>query len=695
MPALCLGPAGVYGATSPEGIIKVAYMTSTTIELSDGTFARIDAQTQPFGSAVQGVQVTLTDAAGAALRPPFRIVDHPVPPNGTPAYGLSAIEGGFVAQWIDDRAFDGRMMAQVFALDGAPRSDIFELDSADPNSIVPATVRELPGRLLQFTWVDAGPAGTPGLGPKAQVFRRDGRDTGPAESVAAYRPDAVRTGPDAFADLVVLGGTDPADPAFGALALELAPSPTDAADDATIVQHAFVRFDAAGRVLADSDQIGRLMFGHDLAWSASAGLLMAVWTGHDGTSVGSGTFAAPSSDIFFALFDGAGTEIVNGFRMNAAANGIQDGPRVEDAGGGRMAVFWVDRDNELGGSSGIPASATFVIPGNVVTGTDAGETLGGSRGRDAIAGGGGDDALTGKAGADLLSGGAGADSIAGGGGDDSMAGGGGDDRLDGGAGDDGLIGDAGNDRLLGRRGDDSLSGGADDDLLLGAGGKDMLGGDAGEDTLRGGAGDDTLEGGAGDDRLDGQAGGDALDGGAGDDTLLGRGGADTLEGGDGADLLRGGGGDDTLSGGDGDDVVEGQSGRGNLTGGEGNDRVIGGGAFDFVFGAGGDDTLIGGGDADIIVGGAGDDILRGGPGADEFNFNRTRNAADELGDDRIVDWQAGQDKLDFRLDRPVPGESLTMEDRPGGLLIRYDAGTVLIEGESLASFDMGDLLLSF
>ena len=178
-----------------------------------------------------------------------------------------------------------------------------------------------------------------------------------------------------------------------------------------------------------------------------------------------------------------------------------------------------------------------------------GDILSGSDGGETVQGGTGDDQLGGYGGNDLLHGAAGDDDLHGHDGNDTLYGDDGDDSLHGNDGDDDLFGGAENDSLFGHNDDDFLYGGAGDDALQGSAGDDVLHGEAGSDALQGGLGDDALRGGAGED---------TLFGGWGDDTLTG---ADDLQS---RDYLNGGGGDDLIVAGAGDVV----------TSGEGTDRIV-------------------------------------------------------------------------------------------------------------------------
>ena len=130
--------------------------------------------------------------------------------------------------------------------------------------------------------------------------------------------------------------------------------------------------------------------------------------------------------------------------------------------------------NEIDGS----ASA------NVITGTDAHESIDANAGDDDITAGGGNDDIDAGAGADTVHAGTG------------------NDKVIGGTGADLIYLEDGNDIFVddtetGATGNDVVHGGEGDDLFLGDGGDDTFYGDEGNDTLNGGAGDDTLVGDSG------------------------------------------------------------------------------------------------------------------------------------------------------------------------------------------------------
>ncbi|PLL14389.1 hemolysin expression modulating protein [Tabrizicola sp. TH137] len=281
-----------------------------------------------------------------------------------------------------------------------------------------------------------------------------------------------------------------------------------------------------------------------------------------------------------------------------------------------------------------PDPETLPVGGDdILSGTEAADSLHGRGGNDEISGLGGDDLLLGGAGADTVLGGPGADTIWGGEGDDLLLGGTGHDMMGGGAGADRLLGGAGNDSMTGGAGADSLFGGAGDDLVT------IWPELAGDEVF--------LE--EGDDWLDGSA---ALAG------VLGRGGAgaDRLIGGAGADTLCGDGGDDVILGGAGADVLEGGAGADRLDGGAGNDMITGGT---------GADSLIGGAGEDRLIAGAGD-WLAAGEEADRIDL--------VVAETPLADWAAAQAVLsDY-----VPGLDRVVVEIAGwddlsSLSLRFDA----------------------
>ena len=258
--------------------------------------------------------------------------------------------------------------------------------------------------------------------------------------------------------------------------------------------------------------------------------------------------------------------------------------------------------------------------------------------------------------------------------------------------------------INGGQGNDDIKGGLGNDFLVGGAGNDTLnGGRGGNDSFLGGGGNDTITGGAGDDTAifnistDGM---DMVDLGKGSDTVIVSAAAETTqvrltftsaEVGNGSALDAG-----TLANQDGGLAVRMQAeGRGDalvgqvsryddegvtftsstptltfdvrdlvsgtargdqfasvhlgtkageiidfstattatyVNGGAGNDRITGGDANDFLVGSAGNDRLIGG---------LGDDQLLGGAGNDTFVFR------DTPGDDTIVDFVSGTDKIDL------------------------------------------------
>ena len=188
------------------------------------------------------------------------------------------------------------------------------------------------------------------------------------------------------------------------------------------------------------------------------------------------------------------------------------------------------------------------------------------------------------------------------------------------------------------------------------------------------------------DNQTGGPGNERFEPGCGDDTVRGGGGVDQVYGNQGSDSLYGDGGPDLVFGGQGSDAVYGNSGNDQVYGNKADDLVFGGANDDALFGGQGDDQLFGGTGSDTIFGNKGDDAMNGGAGADSF-------FVDGAGMDRITDFDAGagdQFGSFFGFD------SYNLSDDPTGLEVTWQAGsesgTVIIEGESAASFDSSWLL---
>jgi Ca2+-binding RTX toxin-like protein len=311
--------------------------------------------------------------------------------------------------------------------------------------------------------------------------------------------------------------------------------------------------------------------------------------------------------------------------------------------------------------------------GDVLDGGDDGDALYGGAGADSLTGADGNDQLYGADGADVLDSGAGDDQLYGAAGADTLAAGSGTDLVSAGTGNDRLDGGSGNDTLAGGDGDDMLTGSTGDDVVDGQAGNDTSAGDDGNDALTDDDGNDALSGGDGNDMLRGGSGADALGGGAG---------ADDLDGGDQADTLRGEGGDDRLAGGDGNDDLDGGEGNDTVVGGNGADRLAGGPDADvadysavtsavrlslngvaddgiageadgiasdveMLIGGSGNDELLLGPAGGRLQGGPGDDALTGGPGPDALDGGTGNDVLDGgLGTDAIV-GAAGTDTVTY------------------------------------------------
>ena len=249
------------------------------------------------------------------------------------------------------------------------------------------------------------------------------------------------------------------------------------------------------------------------------------------------------------------------------------------------------------------------------------------------------------------------------GGDDLLIGGGGADYMDGGDGMDtasyegsalgvtvnlatgtGSGGDAEGDTLTGI---ENLTGSGFVDMLVGDAGANTLLGLAGNDTLAGDAGVDHLDGGDGNDSLFGGAGADELIGGAGNDKLYVMGNDSLLQGDAGYDQvivldaagvnITIGSGVEYAAGNNGNDTIDASDLTTALTigGAGGIDTLTGGSAGDTLAGGDGNDTLNGNGGNDIMFGGTSADDFHGGDGDDKMYI---------LGNDNVIEGDAGYDQ---------------------------------------------------
>ena len=216
-----------------------------------------------------------------------------------------------------------------------------------------------------------------------------------------------------------------------------------------------------------------------------------------------------------------------------------------------------------------------------------------------------------------------------------------------------------------------LTGNASANTLIGNSGANTLLGLAGNDTLAGDAGVDHLDGGDGNDSLFGGAGADELIGGAGNDKLYVMGNDSLLQGDAGYDqviVLDAGGvniaigsGVEYAAGNNGNDTIDASGLTTALTigGAGGIDTLTGGSAGDTLAGGDGNDTLNGNGGNDIMFGGTGADDFHGGDGDDKFYI---------LGNDNVIEGDAGYDQA-IVLD--TGGVNITL-----GLGTEYGAGNV-------------------
>lgn len=156
----------------------------------------------------------------------------------------------------------------------------------------------------------------------------------------------------------------------------------------------------------------------------------------------------------------------------------------------------------------------------------------------------------------------------------------------------------------------------------------------------------------------------------------------------GSDRLLGGAGDDVLHADRGDDVLFGGMGSDALDGGHGDDSLYGGAGADNLIGRDGNDLLDEGPGHSMVTGGMGNDTLIGGAGPDAFTMDRTS------GDDVIRDFTAGPGMFDHLALRDLRWDDLTIEGVDGGVLVRWEGGSVLLEGVQRSQLAQDDFMFA-
>ncbi len=173
--------------------------------------------------------------------------------------------------------------------------------------------------------------------------------------------------------------------------------------------------------------------------------------------------------------------------------------------------------------------------------------------------------------------------------------------------------------------------------------------------------------------------------------------ADTLVGDEHRDWFWGRAGNDRLWTGAGDDALFGDSGADVLVAGDGADRMYGGKGADQLYGGAIGDALMGGDGADFLDegaghgdlnGGAGNDTSVGGLGADAFAVRPGS------GDDVIKDFTAGPGMFDHLALQGLRWEDLSFEDSAAGVVVRWDGGSVLLEGVRQADLAQDDFMFA-
>lgn len=373
------------------------------------------------------------------------------------------------------------------------------------------------------------------------------------------------------------------------------------------------------------------------------------------------------------LFGGAGADTLIGGLGNDLLNGEADDDTLI-GGDGNDALTGGAGADLLDGGAGAFDSASFGAATSQLV-LLLGQGIGGSAevGIDTFVGieryflGSGNDIVTGTNAGESVDGGAG---------DDWMDLGGGNDTLNGGfSGNDVLIGGSGNDSMTGSAGDQFYGGAGDDSVNLTQLTSSVTIDIANGYTLSGGlfgaiVDAEALFTGSGNDVVVSFTGMSLVELGAGDDWIAdySAGANDLFRGQDGNDALYGLGGDDLLNGGAGVDL---------LIGGPGNDTLVGGDGFDW---------------------------LQGGAGSDLFGYSAVSHSHASSGTDAISDFVRGTDVISLSpidANTTVAGDQaftigVLQAGQAGRLQITFEAGGAPtwayvrgdVDGDGVSDFDI-------
>ena len=585
-------------------------------------------------------------------------------------------DGSFVVCWEDLSQTGGdtsrsAVRAQVFNADGAPSGSEFLVNTATTSfQAAPAITALADGRFV-VAWADGSqPVGDTTQAIRAQVFNADGSPSGSEFLVTTdasggnYGPAITALANGRFVVSWLYDGWDCGAQVFNAdgspFGAEFVVNTTTSGDqyNPTITGLADGRFVVSwtdfSETGGDTDKLAirAQVFNADGSTSGSEflvntttsndqsdpaitaladGRFVVSWV--DGSETrGDTSFSAIRAQVVNADGSASGSE----FLVNTTTSGQQGSPTITALADGRFVVSWTDTSLTGGDTSDSAIRAQIFDP------RQAGVTLNGTLA---------DDSFFGTIFADHLAGFFGNDTLAGA------------------AGDDRLHGEVGNDTLRGGQGNDRAYGGE------------------GHDVVRGGRGSDGLDGGTGNDTLNGGKGADAASGGTGDDLyIIDRSGDLIIEAAGaakGTDTVQSSAISLTLAN---HANVENAGLTGslalNLTGSAKANVLTGNGAANLISGQAGNDTIDGGSGIDTLRGGTGKDWLTGGGDADQFFFTSASEAGNGASRDRITDFAAGIDKLDFTAFMAGGQFIGNAAYSPGnGPQVRYAVGSGILSGD--------------
>ncbi|HEX8668732.1 MAG TPA: calcium-binding protein [Allosphingosinicella sp.] len=523
--------------------------------------------------------------------------------------GLS--DGGFVVTWSSEgqNGTDGSVFGQRYNAAGAPVGSEFQVGSGPSFYQTTARVAGLEDGRFVVVWYRPGDSAPDAFG---QIYAADGAPIGDRFDISGgmsggqFLPDVAALDDGGFV-ISWTSAAAPGDNGFDIRARRF--DSTGAGSDVfrvnTITQgeqnsSSITALEGGGFVVLWKNEVygsriqaydsNAVPIGGEISFAYASGLQSVTGLPDGGFLVAYANIAGDTADVAVRRYDSGAALVGEESIVNVQRPDGQFQPSLATLADGSVVVTWVS-DGQDGDGYGIFSRRYRLSEEGLLS--EQTDVAMGTNGSDYMWGFAGDDELHGYSGDDIFEGGIGADKIFGDGGWDEVT-------YDGATASVSLnlqtgshTGEAAGDtfqsieqfsltrfadRFIGTSAAEAVYGSAGDDQLIGSGGNDLLDGGNGDDVLEGGSGADTMDGDTGEDevsyfRASAAVGVDLVSaGGSGDaagdtfhsiekftlsrfnDVFIGSAATDIVFGGNGNDMLNGGGGADRMNGGNGNDT---------------------------------------------------------------------------------------------------------------------------------------------